>query len=525
MAKLLAEIEHHLRRVQRIERTQVVDADVWPDIARHEAHLVACYEREAEANPDRARYLANKLEGHWPPLQLERFVDELHWELLAGFGAMLTGQERTEIIDTAIEHEHIGDRGGSNPRFIRASRVLTLAATIEKRPVVYRWQVSSRYCERLGLVSQHPQVPHLQIAGETWLRLRGVDRLRWLLALEGEHALGSDDTWCIGSSHVDKLIRDAGTTFHPHDPENDAPRMSGVNRWAELGAIQIWYADDYKSAGFGHPLTDMGEQLFAPANADLLAMFRDLAKAQSEDDRSEVLHSFGVAEPHHQLAATTMRHARLVAHEVRNALLPVRYAIKKVWKALDNTPLAATLAEPRGQIDEGISRLYRFVEASARMNASVDDRLVHFAILDAIEEARRELTELSGRVRIETNPGTTSPRVRGHQGRFVLALINIMRNAVQAAGPEVEISISVDATSPGVVNLVIEDNGPGVPDAIRGRMFENGTSSHTDGSGHGLALVREVIEQELGGKVTYDPSGRGARFQIALPSAQEPASP
>jgi signal transduction histidine kinase len=512
MAKLLAEIERHLRRVQRIASTKVVDADVWPDLARHEAHLIATYDKPGMSLGD--------LKDRWRPHQFERFVVELHWELLAGFAAKLSGEEREGLIDAAID---MRERNFARaPTEAREAWVAQLAHDIGQKPTGYPWHVSSQYCERLGLVSERPQAPRLLIAGETWLRLRGVDRLRWLLALEGEHELGDDDAWCISSS---KLIRYVGCTLYQDYEDELGPLWSSLHRWAELGALRQEWKIELDPDTYVYELTEMGEQLFAPANADLLVMFRDLAKAQSEDVRSEVLQTFGVTEPHSQIAATTMRHARLVAHEVRNALLPVRYALKKVWKALDASPMATTLADPREQIDEGISRLYRFVEASARMSAPVEDLPGHFAVLDAIEEARRALTELSGRVRIETNPGTVRPSVLGHQGRFVLALINIMRNAVQAAGPEVEIWISVDATSPGVVNLVIEDNGPGVPNAIRGRLFENGTSSHTDGSGHGLALVREVIEQELGGKVSYAPGERGARFEIGLPSAQEPASP
>jgi signal transduction histidine kinase len=516
MAKLLAEIERHLRRVQRIASTQVVDADVWPDLARHEAHLIATYDEPEMSLRD--------LQDQWGPHQLERFVDELHWALLVGFGGMLTGEERAKLIDVAISLRRSDfeyERPHTDPR---EARVAQLVLDIGPTSTDYPWQITSRYCERLGLVGERPHSPQLLIAGEAWLRLRGVDRLRWLLALEGECALGDDDPWCIGPSQVNTLIRDVGRTFFEDAEYYEGPHLSSMYRWAELGAVKVW-RDSEEFDTFSYELTDLGEQLFAPANAELLAVFRDLAKAQSEDVRGEILQPFGVAERHHHIAATTMRHARLVAHEVRNALLPVRYAIKKVWKALDNTDLAPTLAEQRGQIDEGISRLYRFVEASARMSAPVEDRPTRFALLDAIEEARLELTELTGRVRIEANPGTTSPSVHGHQGRFVLALINIMRNAVQAAGPEVELWITVDATAPGVVNLVIEDDGPGVPVAIRGRMFENGTSSHADGSGHGLALVREVIEQEFGGKVSHEPSERGARFQIELPSAQEAASP
>lgn len=252
-----------------------------------------------------------------------------------------------------------------------------------------------------------------------------------------------------------------------------------------------------------------------------LELFHGLARAQGQDDRSFAL---GSSESRSELAATTMRHARLVAHEVRNALLPVRHALTKVWKALDDTSLEPQLQQPRDQIEQGIARLYEFVEASARVSAGVDDLPANFTVLEAIEEARQTLVELSGSVRVATLPGTANPRCRGHRGRFVLALLNLMRNAIQAGGPSVELTITVDARAADRVELTLEDNGPGVPEAMRERLFENGTSSHASGTGHGLALVREVIERELRGDIHYETREHGgARFRLGLPSLQEPS--
>ena len=288
-------------------------------------------------------------------------------------------------------------------------------------------------------------------------------------------------------------------------------------RWAALGAFELsWDARDLQS----YRLTPSGQQLTDPAQTGTREQFRNFAELQARDDRNDVL---GDAEPTTERTATTLRHARLVAHEVRNALLPVRHALNKVWKALDGTEVGASLAEPHEQIEQGISRLYSFVEASARISATVEDLPASFVVLEAIEEARRALAKMSGGVRVVTLPGTANPRCRGHRGRFVLVLLNIMRNAIQAAGSRVDISITVDATAPNEVEVAIEDDGPGIPESVREHLFKNGTSSRADGTGHGLALVREVIEHELGGTVTYAPgSAGGARFVLELPSVQEP---
>jgi signal transduction histidine kinase len=531
MAKLLERIEHHLRRVQRIEAAEVVDAAVPPDFARHEATLLEVHEAYLDANPSGSARAAKRWARDLWSHQLEHVIDELHWELLAGFGGKLGAQARAELIDEGLCAAYVpGIERPVRPRSARlevmTEAVVLSAASWSAGPMSpdHPWQITSRYCERLGLVSERPDPPRLRMSGHTYLRLRGLDRLRWLLALEHVHAIGDDDPWCISEAMVRWIAEHSDRVF---DDGEDVPMWaqneSAVSRWAALGALHEWLEKDEEYEGhftFGFRLTESGRQLFVPAVKDLSVLFDNLAHAQAQDDRSEVLRLIDGAEPTSRVAEK-MLHARLVAHEVRNALLPVRYALRKVWRHLDGSELATSLAEPRRAIDEGLTRLYRYVETSARMSAAASEAAASFFILEAIEEARLELTELSGRVRVETNPGTANPRGCGHRGRFVLALLNLMRNAVQAGGGSVRISIIVDATDASETTISIIDDGPGVPESMRTSIFTNGVSSHANGSGHGLALVREVVEHELGGRVSFDPAdGGGACFCLTLPSPE-----
>ena len=68
----------------------------------------------------------------------------------------------------------------------------------------------------------------------------------------------------------------------------------------------------------------------------------------------------------------------------------------------------------------------------------------------------------------------------------------------------------------GQVIVEVTDDGPGIAEELRERMFEPFVSGGT-GSGLGLALVAEVLESH-GGEIAAMPSDRGARFRIALPA-------
>ena len=71
--------------------------------------------------------------------------------------------------------------------------------------------------------------------------------------------------------------------------------------------------------------------------------------------------------------------------------------------------------------------------------------------------------------------------------------------------------------------LDIDDNGPGIPDAIRPTLFDPYVTTKSDGTGLGLAIVKKVVV-EHGGSVSVDASPLGgARFRIRLPAAGTPA--
>lgn len=530
MPRLVEEIEAHLDRVRVIEGLAREDAKLEPDFHHHERALVEAFERarqETDEEPTQHMFV-RAYSSRWSQSHIRHFVEELDWELLGD--AKIDADQRKRMIDGALllaaDLEYVDPAPFAGVRRAWLDELSErVSRRVRARSTSHGWEIVPRYCERQGLVSARSEGPSVRMPGLIWLRLKGVDRLRWLLALEREHAIGDDDPWSLSTVQLARLRRHAGRSFGVGDVEEDddvqLPAWSSVERWAALGAVRTWERDAQGFEYFGYELTSTGERWLSADRDQEGDPFASLARAQIQDDRAAVLTPTRERDDA-ELAAATMRYARLVAHEVRNKLGPINYTMKKVWRTIAGTELADRLAESQAQIERGITGLYKEVETWARMSAPVAELSADFVVLDAIDEARRSLEHHQGRVRVATIPGAVNPRCRGHQGRFVLALLNLMRNAIQAGGPAVSLSLTVDASAEGQVEILVDDDGPGVDPAMREQLFVNGSSTRADGTGHGLALAREVIERELDGTIEYeDNAGGGARFRLRLPSVTE----
>ena len=213
-------------------------------------------------------------------------------------------------------------------------------------------------------------------------------------------------------------------------------------------------------------------------------------------------------------AEATALQARLVAHEIRNALLPVQSALDSFYGSVVGQQLEAQVERLRPRIDSGIERVLSFVRELLRTSELATQPPEPFELARAIEEARASFpSQLSIQV---TGASLGSSMVEGHRGRFVLALANLLRNAEQAGARKVVLDLKLDEGGQDLL-MTLDDDGSGVPAEQRERIFQQGVSLR-GGTGVGLALVREVIESEMRGKVAcQEAPGGGARFLMRLP--------
>ena len=152
------------------------------------------------------------------------------------------------------------------------------------------------------------------------------------------------------------------------------------------------------------------------------------------------------------------------------------------------------------------------------------DEVVRGAVAAASEEALRREVTLE---RADPPPDEEAPRVEADPRRLEEAVVNLVRNACQAAGEHdaggrVRVGWGREGDE---ALLTVEDDGPGIPEEVASRIFEPfyTTKATGQGTGLGLAVVHGVAEG-LGGSVEVgrSPLG-GARFRLRLPRIPEPA--
>ena len=206
-----------------------------------------------------------------------------------------------------------------------------------------------------------------------------------------------------------------------------------------------------------------------------------------------------------------------VAHEIKNPLNGVLGYASLIERCDD----LQELRRFAGRIREGIDKVDRIVKAMLAFARPVadSDRRADRPVREVVTEAALEAGVPERSVAFD---GDGAARVDAPSlGRV---LVNLFRNAVEAAGDRTP-TIRIEATRDGdVLELVVADDGPGVPSELRDRLFDPFVSSKSDGHGLGLALAARVLSF-LGGSIELKeaPPAQapgGARFRVRLPSVE-----
>lgn len=161
-----------------------------------------------------------------------------------------------------------------------------------------------------------------------------------------------------------------------------------------------------------------------------------------------------------------------------------------------------------------IRQLMEFVRSDRREPESVSIR----RLMQQVAGSTAPQTEARG-IQLVLDPVDERLKIPGFEIRLEHAVLNLVRNAIHAARSEVHLAARQDD---GGIRIVIEDDGPGVPEAQRERIFEPFHSSREDGEGTGLglAIVRTVADEHRA-RIEVGRSERlgGSRFELIFEGA------
>ncbi len=224
-----------------------------------------------------------------------------------------------------------------------------------------------------------------------------------------------------------------------------------------------------------------------------------------------------------RLEEAQARQRRLISdasHELRSPIATIRHHAE-VTLAHPEQGDAPELAQV--VLEEGI-RLQRLVE-DLLLLARADERRVEAQMrpvdLDDIVFDEASRLRATTALRIETTE-VTAGRVTGDVDLLRRLIRNLADNAARHASTTIAFSLAPDASA-GVI-LRVDDDGPGVPQQERARIFERfvrldeARSREAGGSGLGLSIVAEIASVHGGSVTVADAAIGGARFQVRLPS-------
>jgi signal transduction histidine kinase len=138
-----------------------------------------------------------------------------------------------------------------------------------------------------------------------------------------------------------------------------------------------------------------------------------------------------------------------------------------------------------------------------------------------VAEAAQTLRALADerRVRIVCPEAPANLAVRADAGQIRLALVNLLRNAIEAAPADGWASLRIQRSDRDIV-FAVEDNGPGIPETHRSHLFDPFYSGRSAGRGRGMGLATAWRLARLhGGDVVLDKADEGARFHLILPGS------
>jgi signal transduction histidine kinase len=214
--------------------------------------------------------------------------------------------------------------------------------------------------------------------------------------------------------------------------------------------------------------------------------------------------------------ATLGQMAATVAHEIKNPLS----AIKSIAQVMGedetlNQEYARDLSLIVGETDR-LGRSVTQLLSFARTETPAELPLRADPLIQSVVRLFQVSAEQQG-IKLSVNLGRDEELDGAAVSALRVALSNLLLNALQASPAGGEVAITQTLEDGGLL-VVVEDNGPGIRDDLRQRIWEPFFTTKQRGTGLGLAIVRKRM-QEAGGtaRLGAHVNGRGARFELRVP--------
>jgi signal transduction histidine kinase len=228
-----------------------------------------------------------------------------------------------------------------------------------------------------------------------------------------------------------------------------------------------------------------------------------------------------------QLLAKTEREsawremAKQIAHEIKNPLTPMKLNVQHFKRSFDPErpdwkekleKFSDNLVNHINNLSAIATEFSNFAKMPQAKNEKID-------LVKVIQDAY-SLFKSQKHIKLEIKSELEKAYIIADKEQMLRVFINLIKNAFQAIPEEKEGIITIDIRkTKGWVKIAVKDNGTGIPNDIRDKLFQPSFTTKSSGMGLGLAIVKNIV-QYSGGTIDYDThESEGTEFFIHLPLA------
>ena len=211
--------------------------------------------------------------------------------------------------------------------------------------------------------------------------------------------------------------------------------------------------------------------------------------------------------------------AKQVAHEIKNPLTPMRLSLQHLQYSLQRNDdnLKEKIQKTSELLIRQIDALSEMAEEFSSFAKMPEPQMMRVDLTKALHDAVVLMGKENGTIVDFVEPSEPI-WVEADANMLGRIFNNVLKNAVQAIPEDRDGKIAVRVVcDTDLVNVYISDNGKGIPEELRERIFSPNFSTKNSGMGLGLAMVKKIVEQ-FAGKITFETvMNEGTTFEIQLP--------
>ncbi|MDO8550423.1 MAG: ATP-binding protein, partial [Ignavibacteria bacterium] len=206
--------------------------------------------------------------------------------------------------------------------------------------------------------------------------------------------------------------------------------------------------------------------------------------------------------------------AKQVAHEIKNPLTPLKLAVQQ---------LVASYRDKSDKFDSVFEKVTQTILGQIENLSSIATEFSRFAKMPSLKLEEVNLQEVikdtlnlfvDEKVKLIFNSDSNSSLIEADSNQLRRMIINLVRNSIQADANEIKIDLHSKENN---FILYFADNGKGIPETDKDKIFEAGFTLKERGMGIGLKLSRRFLEGINGNIILQDSSGNGTTFKITIP--------